>query len=176
MVNLFYSIIAAQNKDADDWINMLVFIVLAVFWAIGGIAKARSKKKGRPNERKQPEMPRIRPKSFEDRVQTIRERLEFAKSQFQERQIQEIEEETEPQIAQMPAKRYTEQKKPQGLVSDFARETKIKPLESDITEQLPEELADDYLLNLFGQDNLKRAIVYSEILGKPVSLREHNIG
>ena len=37
-------ILAARNNkgDAEGWMQMLVFIVLAIFWAIGGIVKARA--------------------------------------------------------------------------------------------------------------------------------------
>ena len=43
---LLFMILAARNSDGEDtgWSQLLVFIVLAVFWSIGGIMKARAEK------------------------------------------------------------------------------------------------------------------------------------
>ena len=37
-------ILARRSEDADKWMNILFVVVLAVFWALGGILKARAKK------------------------------------------------------------------------------------------------------------------------------------
>ncbi len=36
-------ILARRNEDLDGWMNILFVVVLAIFWAIGGILKTRSK-------------------------------------------------------------------------------------------------------------------------------------
>jgi len=43
-------ILAGRSDDAEGWMNILIVVVLAVFWAIGGIIKAKAKKPGGPNE------------------------------------------------------------------------------------------------------------------------------
>jgi hypothetical protein len=37
-------ILAGRSEDAEKWMNILFVVVLAVFWALGGILKARGKK------------------------------------------------------------------------------------------------------------------------------------
>jgi len=36
-------ILARRNEDAESWMNILFVVVLAVFWVLGGILKAKSK-------------------------------------------------------------------------------------------------------------------------------------
>jgi len=36
-------VLARRNEDLDGWMNILFVVVLAIFWAIGGILKARGK-------------------------------------------------------------------------------------------------------------------------------------
>ncbi|MHC4749955.1 MAG: hypothetical protein ACYTFW_08780, partial [Planctomycetota bacterium] len=44
----------ARNDDSEGWMNILFVVVLAVFWIIGGIVKAKGKK---PKEHDQEQMP-----------------------------------------------------------------------------------------------------------------------
>jgi len=43
-------ILAGRSDDAEGWMNILFVVVLAVFWAIAGIVKAKAKKSGGPDE------------------------------------------------------------------------------------------------------------------------------
>src|SRR4030042_4941694 len=45
--------IVAQNQDLEGWMNILIVVVLAVFWAIGGIVKAKAEQ-ARMQKKKQP--------------------------------------------------------------------------------------------------------------------------
>lgn len=49
-------ILAARNSDGEetDWIRILVIVIVAVFWIVSGIVKARANKLGREGE-EQPE-------------------------------------------------------------------------------------------------------------------------
>jgi hypothetical protein len=57
--------ILCQGPDGEEnaWMQLLVFIVLAVFWAIGGIVKARNTKAQEEKQKRQtpPRPPRQRP-------------------------------------------------------------------------------------------------------------------
>ena len=63
-------ILAARNSDSEDtgWMQMLVFIVLAVFYVVGSILKARANKQQKLEQeepgRKPPESTRGAPKAF----------------------------------------------------------------------------------------------------------------
>jgi hypothetical protein len=36
-------ILAARNDDVDSWMNILIVVIVAVFWALGGVLKAKKK-------------------------------------------------------------------------------------------------------------------------------------
>lgn len=37
-------ILAARNDDVDSWMNILIVVIVAVFWALGGVLKAKKNK------------------------------------------------------------------------------------------------------------------------------------
>jgi hypothetical protein len=47
---LLQIILASRSDDVESWMNILFIIVLAVFWLIGGIIKAKANKAGTRNE------------------------------------------------------------------------------------------------------------------------------
>ncbi len=67
---LAQQILAARNSDSEDtgWMQMLVFIVLAVFYAVGSILKARANKQQKLEQeepgRRPPESTRGAPMAF----------------------------------------------------------------------------------------------------------------
>jgi len=44
MNHLYQIIIAARNDNVEGWTQLLVFVLLAVFWTVSGILKARANK------------------------------------------------------------------------------------------------------------------------------------
>ncbi|MHC4205225.1 MAG: hypothetical protein ACYSTT_11300, partial [Planctomycetota bacterium] len=74
---LLQLILARRNNDAEGWVNILFVIVLAVFWLIGGIVKAKANKSQAGSKgdlpRKSPRKPPLH--SREAREQMLR-RLE----------------------------------------------------------------------------------------------------
>src|SRR4030042_3496810 len=44
MNDLYTKIILAARDDIEGWMNILFVVILAVFWALGGILKAKSKR------------------------------------------------------------------------------------------------------------------------------------
>lgn len=49
-------VLAARNDDVRSWMNILIVVILAVFWAVAGILKARAQKPEQEEEQEQ--MPR----------------------------------------------------------------------------------------------------------------------
>jgi hypothetical protein len=47
-------ILAARSDDVEGWMNVLVVVLLAVFWAIWGVLKARAKKNEAEKEEEEP--------------------------------------------------------------------------------------------------------------------------
>ena len=151
-------VLAARNNDEGGWMQLLVFAVMAVIWIVGGIIKARQNKVTAddfPEEQKS-EKHKVIPLN-------VKELLESKKIRH-----------APAQIAQ----------KPENIVEDLtaqrferAGEKHIKIPESVKTEakrfKHPEhtEVKKERLLRINEPDELKKAIIYAEIIGKPLSLR-----
>ncbi len=56
-------IVLARDRDGDSWTNLLFLIVLAVFWLVGGLAKAKAEKMERQKQKDASRKPRVRPPS-----------------------------------------------------------------------------------------------------------------
>lgn len=65
-------ILARRSEDAEKWMNILFVVVLAVFWALGGILKARAGKARRGDAGKSPRRPVRQPPA---QLRTAREQL-----------------------------------------------------------------------------------------------------
>ena len=139
----------AQNEDGGGWVQLLVFVVMAVIWALGGILKAKSNRVGRDKSDKQPQQP-PRPTPIHEKPTGQPQR---------------------PVAAPKPSAktRLTTQKKP--LLTVDLNLDKVKKIDlSAKKKQKPEPTAKS-LLNFSDPADLRRAILHYEILGKPISLR-----
>jgi len=93
---LAQQILAARNSDSEDtgWMQMLVFIVLAVFYVIGSILKARANKQRKLEQeepgRKPPESTQRAPRAFKQTPyrQAQRPVGRVPKSQLRPQQVQ----------------------------------------------------------------------------------------
>lgn len=65
--------------DAEEWINILFIVVVAVFWAVGGLVKAAGAKKNAPNKRPQDR----KPPSDRSEQETWQQRLARKAQEFQ---------------------------------------------------------------------------------------------
>lgn len=194
-------ILARRNDDADSWMNILFVIVLAVFWLIGGIIKAKSKKNvsrdeqllGKPVRKpplhsreareqmlKRLERPADSAQSQQPRPATQKPRMKFADLQAAVRKfaveaekafqadirepVREIKPQfTEPQIkADKP--KLTEPMT--TTIKGFHEKRTTEPAQIPESEYLSEILTD-----YADPEELRRAILHYEILGKPLSLR-----
>lgn len=167
-------VLAARGDDAEGWMNTLVIVLLAVFWAIGGILKARARKaekaeaedeeqgigKGplRPTARRATAKPVYKDKAhgvavWRPQPQRIRAG------------VKTLAEEVEPRQAK-PSVAGRKVQGPKAAVAKMAVEQPEKPVSA------PEEPVIESLLSGEEPDELRRAILHYEILGKPISLRE----
>ncbi len=169
-------ILAARSDDAEGWMNTLVVVLLVVFWAIGGILKARAKKTKIEDEDEYSEEP-LKP--------TARPSTAKAVYKAHGTQVQRIEPQRSVagirKIEARQAKPSVTVRKGQGLetavakvTSEWAKKPVSAPEEPTIEPLLSAEEPDpssaEALLRRAGE--LRRAILHYEILGKPLSLRE----
>lgn len=191
MCYLVSFILAGQGDDG--WTNILYIVVLAVFWIVGGIIKATSKKPeaGRkqqsssqpirrpvPTKSSRPSAARPTTRTSPDRPrtdwQTARKASAKPRSRL-ERLAAEFEKALEPYISDIPSKPKSQPKpivrKPVDLPKDVRLGQMVVrpelPKTTPETEHLP-ELVFDYA----DPDELTKAILYYEILGPPISLRD----
>jgi hypothetical protein len=134
--------ILAQRHDEDEggWMKLLVFLVMAVFFIITNLVKARSRK--RQEEQEEPE-----------------EGLTVQLPPMRRRPI------PQPQAPTGPPKIFSH-KMPEPV--EEAPTAKL----TAIPEAAKIEIPSAELIALEKHDELAKGIIYSEILGKPLALRE----
>jgi len=176
MAYFLNNILLAKNDDGEPWMQMLVYIVFAVLWVLGIISKKVLKKQQEKQQKEKGAEPKdttmfknkenIREyKHPVSQSKKIHQPAHRAISKFQQTstlskithikklhsKIKKLETPTTTAIKRIPTKPiYTQHQKTE--TSNFAQEV-IADLTTDT-------------------DSLKKAILYHEILGKPVSLRD----
>lgn len=156
-------ILAARGDDAEGWINTLVVVLLVVFWAVGGILKARAKKTKAEDEEEygeKPFKPSARPATAKPMYKAQRVRVRRPQPQRIRAGMK-----IEPGRAK-PSVTGRKVQGPKAAVAKTAVEQPEKPVSA------PEEPAIESLLSGEEPDELRKAILHYEILGKPLSLRE----
>lgn len=203
-------VLAQRNEDVEGWSNILVVVLLAVFWALGGIIKARKQQQAAQNRSNLPPVrkPARRPTA---QTATLREQLlrgaepsgaaaerRVARPGFQDARTrlaewrtaarkfaQEAEQafraqmetaapppELPPHVPVRPKSPFAAYETPQ-----VASKPSTTPEEHPalmMSEQTQAEYLTDLLADYSDSDQLRRAILHYEILGKPLSLREPN--
>lgn len=193
-------ILAQRNEDVEKWMNILFVVVLAVFWALGGILKARSKQKqgrgaAKPPRQPIPKLP-VQSRAVEERpLMRATQRPAIRKEPPPHRPARtrldewraaarkfaaEAEEAFRVQIQQTQQKPRREVQTPKRPP---ARAEAMQPSETPSTvphamrlapseETLPSAYLPGLLSDYTDPDQLRRAILHYEILGKPLALRE----
>lgn len=164
MYNLLMQIVLAargdKNNKGENFIQILVFVVMAILWIVGGIAKARSNK--------------IKDSDFQDEQEGEEKKL--AK--------QPIQRFVKREVAKSVQKSGIGEKLLAGLKSSDLgkielKESIIKPIKLPKMERaisakkvVTEKSRVEELVGDFGEaGKLENAILHSEILGKPLALR-----
>ncbi len=194
---------ARRNEDLESWMNILFVVVLAIFWALGGILKARSKSaQGRQKEQPAPRPVRKPPapgrgqqeqllrephrppgraehQPYRPGVQEARTKLaeiraaarKFAVEAEQAFRVQMEQAAPEPRhVLPKPETQPATRERPV-----FAAKLPVTPADQPAQgppETLPEEYLAGILSDYADSDQLRRAILHYEILGRPLSLRD----
>jgi len=177
---------ARFDDDTEGLMNILFFVVLAVFWIVGGIIKATSQKN--KDKQKQPPRKPVRKISKTDRTRVsslperpsrtpqVRPQIRPRPSRPSERDkaLQAKIVEASEKMKSAPAKPY-EEPVHQGI-SEFASKPLVE-LDSLRLERLQREAElveelQEIDLNYEDPEELVKAILHVEILGPPVSLRD----
>ncbi|MCJ7728905.1 MAG: hypothetical protein MUO27_03375 [Sedimentisphaerales bacterium] len=148
-------ILAARNEDAEGWMNTLVVVLLAVFWAIGGILKARAKKTGAADEDEGDEEKPLKPIAHRAEIKPV----------YKTRGA-EVKHPQQPPRRQIGAETLAAKIEPK--VAEREAETTVAKTE--------EKAAIEQILSADEPGELKKAILHYEILGKPMSLRKPEDG
>jgi hypothetical protein len=209
---LLQIILARRNDDVDSWMNILFVIVLAIFWLVGGIIKAKANKSQTGSNDNLPRKPVRKPPvhSRQAREQMLK-RLERPADSAQGQRQQPRPAGQKPRMKfsdlqaavrkfavdaekafQADTSKPVPKPRPPSTEQQIIAE-KLEPAEPVTTtimglqdkrayepEQIPEsEYLSELLTDYADPEELRRAILHFEILGKPLSLRdpsENSIG
>jgi hypothetical protein len=199
---LLQIILAQRSDDVEGWMQILVFIVLAAFWLIAGIIKAKANKTGvrdeqshrkptrkppvhskeareqmlsrlqRPvsstkDQRQQPRPAAQKPRmKFADLQAAVRKFAVEAEKAFQADTKQETTPEHKPILAEPKIKAESEE-----FTEPMDKTTKILQETSEASQSFETEYLSELLTDYSDPDQLRRAILHYEILGRPLSLR-----
>ena len=213
MNEILEQIVLAARRGGPDWGNILFIVLMAIFWVIGGIFKAKKnaqqKRAGRQGigskpKAKSADEPKAKPKGIFQEIRAAIE-AELQKQRELQQQSQQARRKVErprpavrrvsPQPEQIAQTSTREPVKKRGLPGTIAEvEPKIEIL-PELTDKTIKKVSDKrkaaavqlprsrYLSGILTDysdpDELKRAILHYEILGRPLSLRDpsgHIIG
>jgi len=174
-------VLAARGDDAEGWMNTLVIVLLAVFWAIGGILKVRARKAEKaeaedeePGVVKGPLRPTARRATAKSVYKDKARGVAVWRPQPQRIRAgaKTLAEEVEPRQAK-PSVAGRKAREPKTAVAKMAgvRPPKAVPAAGAV-RAVEKPMLEQLLLSAEEQDELRKAILHYEILGKPLSLRE----
>ncbi len=183
---------ARRSSDRDSgWMQILVFVVLAIFYAVGSIVKARANKTAPKGKEQAPRKP-VR-KSSEDFIDLKMLKQLFGLPEEAESSSQPSPEASKPKIAKQqvqPTVRKVARPQPMArrkasvTVEPQAAKPQVRPRprlkripgltgEAELSTGVPQaKYLSDILSDYDDPEKLRRAILHYEILGKPLSLRE----
>lgn len=157
--------ILCENGPKGDWTQFVVFLVMVIFWVIGGLLQKFRKNvddvQEKPQQQRQPGQKRVHIKPAGKPAQIAH--LKTARLPH-EKHIRAKQPDT-PEIAAPICGFDT---KPAKTFSSQAASLKL-PSYSDLLV-IPETSPIEF--DLHNTDELRHAIVYHEIFGKPVALRQ----
>ncbi len=165
-------VLAARSTDPENapWIKLLIFVIIAVIAAIQGIAKKKANKtEFEDDEQNEKTFTRPKPKT---RVQiSVQKNYITAKQQIRPyitRQIDETEFE-KPITVPVAKKPVFSELQP---FAESPKEIRKEPLAAPAAISQLATAPVEAFLRFDGLDELKTAIIYYEIIGKPLALRE----
>jgi len=160
-----YIVLLAQRKDFDNWVNILVVVMLAIFWLVGGLVKAMGKK---AHDRQQP--------GTEAQPKPLRRPADFR--QARSRKPPPVPSAghlpSQPQLRRQPEG--ASRPRPAAYKLDESRHkpAHIPAVDLAVQPEHPQPrfaAASLSFLDISNPQELRRAIMYYEIIGKPLALR-----
>lgn len=151
---LIQIILGARDTDTGSWMQLLVFIVMGILWVIGGILKARSNKIRESDLKEEAGEQGSKPGGTRQTIAT-----QFA-TKAQRLKVKPSAIRHEPK--QSP--------EPLGMAVKKAKPLDVKWEKAATTA--PSEAKIEVLADFESSEDLRRAILHYEILGRPLSLRE----
>lgn len=179
MNNLLAQIVLAAGNNGAGWLQILVFVVVAAVYALGSILKARANKLEEGDEEQLPGKPTQKPLDGVRGIQPRRPAGPAPGRQYRPQTQPPHRKVARPQ----PVARKFPAKKDRWAIEPLA----LEPLEKESKELISKPLEDkdtairaktpqakyfaEALLDYADPDEIRRAILHYEILGKPLSLR-----
>ena len=157
IASMFYGLMpgilaARRNEDENGWIQLLVFAVMAVFFVISNIIKAARSRKQQQEQEELEEAPMVKIPPLRRRPIPRPEGPAGGKKIFSHKIPQAVPE-------AVPAQPVEE-----------VMSTKFAAAPEEAKHEI--EIPSVELIALEKRDELARGIIYSEILGKPLALRD----
>ncbi|MFA5422385.1 MAG: hypothetical protein WC374_00825 [Phycisphaerae bacterium] len=155
-------ILAKPEGDEQAWMQILVFIVLAVFWAIGGIMKARAAK-AQEKEEPQPKPQSRSGSALERYMQSGFQKAKAAQARLMK-----------PPAFKPAAARKKDTVRQSGYQTDQPEQPKLTMHKLRPDEQVETALAavEDEIIEIGNEEQLRMAMLHYEIFGKCVAFRE----
>ncbi len=182
-------LLAGRDNNYEIILNILFVVVMAVFWIVGGVMKSRIKKSDDPDkdkpQQKSVRMPSSIGKAFWEQFMELSGNPQFNQKRNipAERKIHPVK-----AIASYKPKpkdiRIKEQPKPQQITKDVIKEQSLStfslpqidikmPVVESSKQTSDSPFLSDYIsFDDIDPDELRKAIVYKEIFGAPVSMRD----
>jgi hypothetical protein len=183
MEDMFVRIISAgRGNDNDSWMNLLFIVVMAIFWVIGGLIKATKKNQSEVDRLGRKSTGRM-PHDGRYPVATTGAGSPDRHPQMKSRSPQPVAQPTltnettiPQQVSDLPPTTF-KLAEPSVFMTPVDFTDVHVPItiasaspDAGILKEQPEPIT---LLNSFQIDNLQTAILFSEIVGKPLSLRSY---
>ncbi len=185
-------ILAARNRDEDsNWMQILFFVIVSIFWAVGSVVKAKAGKTV-PKKGKDPRKPAGKKPEITIDLQKLKQLWSGEKSApGSESRPQTVKPQVRPVSRKVVRPRPAVKRK---MPTETKEAVKFPTFESQPEmEEVPgltteatmaaevsqAKYLSDILSDYEDPEKLRRAILHYEILGKPVSMREpseHTIG
>jgi hypothetical protein len=178
MLDFLAQIIPAAQDDGGGIGNLLFLVFVGIIWIVGGILKARARKSEAEEPEKAPVRPERKAPSLLDELRKLKLELieeaapkevkatRVAPASPQKRRVQRPAEKEKVAVAELVTEEPELVTKPAIKSLELERKEKSKETVQLLRPRLPSV---DYIAQ---GDQLKTAIIYSEILGKPVALRD----
>jgi hypothetical protein len=190
-------------RDMEQWMNILFFVAIAAFYAIGSVLKARANKSAKQRQAKrQPGVKPVERAPLRQPVKNTPPPATVKKPAYPQAPARPVARPRPVMRKPVPRKPAAPPKavKPPGRAEPLTTVTSVKT-ELEGLRELPKKtveqldvgrlglaaekkekepvIIEEPLLALDDPDSLRKAILYYEIIGKPVSMRrqgEHLIG